>query len=640
MSSGGNFGKFSYPGVVAYESFSITDVSGITPSRGVLEMYPQYGIPDVNGDIVLTYNQYQITFPNCRLDSFSYQRNSGGKIVTVSFLDERWSWKYANITGRYNIRFPDNFVDPAHERDPQTLVSMCFDALGVQAYDVSQLPNDARPDIDWDHANPAEEMAKICDDLGCRIVPIRSTGVWTICVTGVGANLPETFPFNDAGDGIDPKEIPDFIKIVSAPVRFQMAVRLSPVAKDTDLAWVELDELSYSNNGRGPGTQYYVPPAWGFNQGMFGGFQSIDANRRTLADGTLKSPRELAVETIFKAFRIYDPQPYGKFTTQGSTPKTGQSSKTPKPNQASILVPGYGKVFRKQMILSNELVTSYTDPYGELHKRSAFVFGQFRGQKAQRPSNNYPFGTRIDAQVRNSLQISKEEQRSFNLQCNPIDSDRTIITFSDIMIYRPVPNSPGYNVADYPYQPARLWLMCAVQIRDLVTWQPVRNEYYYPLGGGGDRDFCLEVVKNDILPWYITSYPLKPDIYRYDQDLTVGKTTNNADEVERQSLYYAQQISQQFITQSTGSRTYYGLFPIDMDGAIQQVSYRLGKQGYDTIASVNTEHDFDIPPYAERRQRDGRRNIDQRLNLIKELMSQRGAMARGGISTGFTGFPE
>lgn len=69
-----------------------------------------------------------------------------------------------------------------------------------------------------------------------------------------------------------------------------------------------------------------------------------------------------------------------------------------------------------------------------------------------------------------------------------------------------------------------------------------------------------------------------------------------------------------------------------MDGSIQQVSYRIGKQGADTVVSKGTEHDFDLPPYAERRQRDGRRDIAGKLSLQAEI-TERAARLRGTFNT-------
>lgn len=633
-----NYGQFSYPGIGAYESFSLTDVSGISPTRIVVQFLPAFGLPDANGDIVLQYNSYKIVLPNCRLDSYEYRADSGGQVAQAVFLDERWKWKDAAITGNYNIRFPNNFVDPNHEIDPQTLVSMCFDALGIKSYDVSQLPNDDRPYIDWNYANPAQEAANICDKYGCRIVPIRSTGTWTVCVTGNGAALPDGYPYTDAGQGIDPKEIPDYIKIVSAPIRYQFAVRLEPAAVDVDLAIKKLNELSYCPR------PFDVSPFgmgnWAFDP------SNIPANRIRQPDGTLKSPQEFARESLFKTWRIYDPAPYGQFTTANAKKTRVSKPVWPSPNQASIVVPGYPtKVFRKQMILSNELVTSYTDPYGELHKRPAFMFGQYIGDQAGCISMNYPFGRRIDAQTKNYFEVSKEDRRSFNLNVHPVDSDRTTVTTSNVMVYRPVPysidvqqsakTSPSFDLQNtYPIDAARLWLMCAVQIRDLTNWQPIRNEFLYQVGDGTNQNFCHVEVKNDILPWYVMEYPnLQQDRDRFGKDLTPGTLTNNYDEVYRQSLYYAQQLAQYYVTQSTACRTYIGLFPIDMDGALQQVTYRGSSRGYDTIVSRNTEHNFDISDYAERRQRDGRHDIASRLMLVQELVSQRAALTVGGIDT-------
>src|SRR5262249_11766492 len=162
----------------------------------------------------------------------------------------------------------------------------------------------------------------------------------------------------------------------------------------------------------------------------------------------------------------------------------------------------------------------------ERHKLPAYVFGQFRSEKADDVngiSDNFPFGRRIDWQTQMSDETSIEDQSTFSLDPHPIDSDRTIINISKMMIYMPLPKDATETV---DYDTARLWLMCAVLIRDIDTWQPVRNEYYYPLGEGGNTDFCLEVIKNDIQPWYITEYPLEPDQFRFGQDLTLGETTD------------------------------------------------------------------------------------------------------------------
>ena len=81
---------------------------------------------------------------------------------------------------------------------------------------------------------------------------------------------------------------------------------------------------------------------------------------------------------------------------------------------------------------------------------------------------------------------------------------------------------------------AQLYLTCTVQVRDPHTWQPVRYEYLKQLGTGTNPDFCLQVIKNDIQPWYLS---------RYTSSGAWIRTTNNADEVQRQCRYYADALA-------------------------------------------------------------------------------------------------
>lgn len=213
-----NQGLFSYPGIQSFESIEGSDISGISPSVFVAKIFPQDEVPQADGDLVFSYNGNTITIWDAHIDRADYEQGSGGKTVIVRFLDSRWKWQAGReITGRYNIKLPNNYVDPRHEKTPQELAKLCFDAMGETSIDVTQLPNDARPDIDWVSMPAAEALARLCDELGCRIVPQRSTRQWAIVVVGEGADLPDNgWPYNDHGLGIDPKETPDYIRIVTA----------------------------------------------------------------------------------------------------------------------------------------------------------------------------------------------------------------------------------------------------------------------------------------------------------------------------------------------------------------------------------------------------------------------------------------
>lgn len=574
-------GLVTYPGIQAVEDFQITDTSGISPSVAIMTVYPQFGLPAAQGDIVLTYGGSRIVFANMIVDAASFQRNSGGQIVSVRFLDERWRWSFGEISGRYNIRLPNNVVDPDHEKSPRELADLCFDAIGVANYDTSALPDDARPDVDWDHANPAQELAKICDDLGCRIVPQRSTGQWTIVVTGEGADLPDDLPCQDAGNGIDPKETPDFIKIVTAPKKFQVALRLAPIGKDLDMSWRPISDLSFAPE---PGV---TESAFGFGR-EFDQMSNCSPQRIFQPDGTKISPQELALQSVFRAWRVFDPQ-----ADSGSGPP--------------LMIFGYSNspVGRKQLILSDELVQVWTDDRGAEHHRPAYIFGSYYGELAE--SVNYPAGTRIDYQGQ-VYKVDPEERASFSLSLDPADTDRSIVTTSKPMVFE---TADANGRACYTW--ATLFLTCAVQVRDADTWQAVRHEYLKQVGTGTDESFCLEVIKDDIQPWYITTY---------NADGSPRSLSHNQDEVDLQCRYYADALAKTFEIIQSSTRTYIGLFGIDLDGAIEQVSYRISKSGADTIASRGTEHDFDIPNYEERRQREGRRDIQKQIRFVQDKQSR------------------
>ncbi|WP_397570667.1 hypothetical protein [Schlesneria sp. T3-172] len=591
----GTQGTFSYPGIGAYESFQGTDISGIAPSVFTAQIHPEYGIPAPDGDIVLQYGDSVVTLRNMHVDRVDYDEGTGGKVATVRFLDERWKWAYYKIVGRYNIRLPNNFVDPAHEKTPRELATLCFQAMGVTRFDVSALPNLARPDVDWQWSRPAEELANLCDELGCRIVPRRSDGAWVVVQTGFGADLPDNgWPYNDHGSGIDPKETPDYIEIVTAPISYQCALELEPCGKDVNQAWKSLDQLSYVIDPHDYGYGFFRDP-W---------YQSgLSPDRIRQADGSEISPRELGVQTLHRCFRINE------------TP-ANVARRTTEEGEKEFYLPGYdGFVTRKQLLPFNELVETYTDPYGAEHRRAALMFGEWWGELGENNGNHAP-GTRLDYQE--STIYAPEERASFTVSVDPIDTDRTIITTSKPMLHYMNPRafSDGFR-DEYVFSAARMFLVCTVNVRHKVTWQPIRYSMRKHIGSGNNPDFCLTIVKNDIQPWWITDYDA------FGVPLHASTPRNNELEVRRQCEYYLEAYAQTFQTVASESKVYYGLYPIDMDGAIAQVTYRISPSGADTIISRGTEHNFDIPSYEQRRQRDGRMNAAEKQKLLAEIQDRK-----------------
>ena len=606
-------GRFSYPGIEQWEDVDFTDISGISPAMCTVNVYPQEGYPLADGDIVFTYGSNSITIKNCHLDSARFVRNVGGQLVQVSMMDERWRWKFGTISGRYNFknvkaydaafisRTSVGFVDPRHEKKPRELASLLIEAMGYadSDWDLTRLPNDARPEVNWTEANPAQELLHLADQFGLRIVPVRSTGRWALVVMGEGNNLPTDLPCTpDVSQGFDPADIPDWIRIVTAPTLYEARLGLSPVARDIDGIWKTYDHLSYSPI---PGS---LDPFVGTDKQ----FIAISDQRQLQQDGSLVSPRELAVQTVFKNF-VLRRSPAG-FSNQ------------------NFVIPGLSDpVTADRIILSDKLVRPWVDPNDQsVHERPAFVEGTF-WTTIKGTTGNWPLGARLD---RPSLQYASPSQVddivSVSLSINE-DSRWSMVTLSDHVTKSIKSGAPSGD--DTVTSVPDLYLHCTCQIRDSDTWAVNRYSVARWIGKGSPKGFADDtgavvwsIIKDDIQPYY-------RGVYATDGTLT--STIDNTTQVSTECNYYIDALVKTLESLTHETRTFIGLWPIDLDGKIQQVSYKINKSGCDTIASLNTEHDYEIPPYDARRQRDGRKNPENRQAVTRELVDQ---LLKAGLVTG------
>ena len=595
--SNGTIATITFGGMpVSFESFSIVDSSGVTPASGMLVFDPQNGIPPRIGDLAIYFNsQLTVTYKTCMIDSIDFESGSGGQVAMARLVDERWFWSKYTITGWYNRVLPDGTIDPNHQKNPQQLATLCFQAIGVQAFDVSLLPNSNFPEVKWDYTRADKALEQLVTLLGCRIVPMRSLQLWKIWPNGQGQPLPDGYPYQDPGIGLYPKVIPDFIKIVSAPWRYQVFLPLQAVGKEIDLSWQPVNNLSYVKPSGS------AEDGYGLGSGKFDGFLSLAARkvptpagtlnsgnvRFFVADGTKTSPMELAASSVWRSWNVDLSQIPGS-TTNSNGEYTAQLPGFPYP------------VTARQLNLSNSLVQSWTDYLGALHERPAFVCGSFWGTKADKANNNnYPPGTRIDPQAP-IAGVGLDEGVSFSMSLDAFDMTRSIISTSQAMV--------RYN-GNSKYGSAILQLCCAVQIRDPDTWQPIREEFTFPTGNGPNTNTYDTVLRDDIQPWTITKYnPLLP------RNNPPTYTTNYAF-VQQMAQYYAQAKMAEYQIVETAKRTYIGIFPIDMDGLTVQITYQINNtSGHSTLASQGTEHSYYTPAFDQRRAELARQSIGDTMD--------------------------
>ncbi len=259
-------GVVTYPGLATFTKAEYVLSQGISPGKCTIEL-PQELVGDLEptGDLTIQYADQSITLPNCLLDSAHIDQSEKGYIARVTILDRRWLWKFGYISGHYNLRMPggananEGFnsqaaapdgdstnIRPGTEQAPQDLATLCLQAMGEQNYDVSALPNDSRPEIDWSWTNPAEALQSICEGLGCRVVYWLADDSVHIVAIGEGQSLPDNGLQTFISQGVDPPNTPSSIKLVGGPWVYQGFIPLLAVGIDTDGSIVDIDDLSYT----------------------------------------------------------------------------------------------------------------------------------------------------------------------------------------------------------------------------------------------------------------------------------------------------------------------------------------------------------------------------------------------------------
>jgi hypothetical protein len=269
-----------FPGLEQVIRWSFTLSHGITPGVCQVDVAPQFGVPDEVGTLQLLFGAVRLEFPECVVDCATVRRSPAGMVVSLVLLDRRWKWSHGEISGRYNLRTRTGDLDPDTEKTPQELARLLLDALGESGAAVEELPNLARPEVDWDAASPAGELAALCESLGCRVVLGLDNRV-ALRRTGWGAPLPQLDAQRTVSIGIDPPARPDSLKLLAGPTRFQTQFRLQAVGEDRDGTIRPIDELAYT-------------PAGGWGAEPFSHFPNISA-----ADD-----RARALETVFRWYRI------------------------------------------------------------------------------------------------------------------------------------------------------------------------------------------------------------------------------------------------------------------------------------------------------------------------------------------------
>ncbi|MFN3151380.1 hypothetical protein [Bremerella sp.] len=273
---------FHYPGITDYLSASYTLSHGTQPGKVHVRCPIGAASPAPQGTVRFSdpTTGVVVQLPDCRVDSAHIELSSRGQqIIRFEIVDQRWRWRLGKISGKYNLRTEDAAqIVPGTERSPRELAQLCLAAMNVKQADLSRMPNDARPFIDWDIASPAAALAALAETVGCTVV-LKTNGRVAVQPVGQGKALPINGYLLQADSSYDPPELPLGIELVAGPTRYQVDFELEAVGEDIDGEIKPIDELSYK-----------PPQGWAFETAW--------------TDNVDPRYRELSQQSIFKMYRI------------------------------------------------------------------------------------------------------------------------------------------------------------------------------------------------------------------------------------------------------------------------------------------------------------------------------------------------
>lgn len=530
-----------FPGIVNAIGGTFAFTQGETPSRCVLDIAPQQNPPALIGTLTIVYGSTTITFEDCRAVEASYVRNSSGRIVSLHIEDWRWRWRGGYISGRYNRRDANGKIVSRTQKTPRELAELCLREMGQTKYDVSELPNDTRPAVDWDGDNPAQMLAALCDSLGCRISPTYGNGV-RIVRLGQGAELPRgpNVGLTDLNETLDPPETLDGLLLIGGVAEFQNDLLLEAVALEPSGEYVPLDSASYK-------------PAAGWKMAGNGSFAGI-------ADEKLQ---ELAQASVYRCWRPVVART--GLHIAGYTDQTGEKIKR-----------------LDQLVLYNRQCEQAVQ-LGEKKFLPAWLYGSFKPRKA---AGNLIGRNTVDLPQPIVNPTDAVAKAMIYRDGFSIDTEKNIITTT-----YPLTRYDNNRQAE----PAILRLRVAVSIRrekedSLIRFQRER-EYRSPTS---TRTKPKIIRRDDIqvrsIPTYVgTNYAIKSIAY-------------NDTELNKESDYYLDLEEATWRNAQPSEATYAHIIPMELDGAIRAVVWRWGGGSYgSTRVSRNNEPEYFVTPYAERR---------------------------------------
>lgn len=285
---------------------------------------------------------------------------------------------------------------------------------------------------------------------------------------------------------------------------------------------------------------------------------------------------DLARQSVFRCYRIKNVSAYLK--------------------KPPLTIPAYGPIKRRQQIVLQQTKTQMLVPQARLNggvvKGGAVVQGAgiildtYDGYSRDQKAVVYGSISKLIGTVlwdgSNDLNTAETDRVFVNFTIDPVHQ---LVIFDDY-VYKATPAGGANSLVAFP----ELVLETGCYIEDAETGQVARFTQSDALGGPAPVEWSVrEDLQLGVVGTYTTAHAL------------TGYTFVDEADAKARSRYYLDGMKRKYQLPVGETRQYVGVWPIDPDGLIQQVSLSVGSAGPTTVASTNTEHSSVIPTYPTRR---------------------------------------
>jgi hypothetical protein len=165
------------------------------------------------------------------------------------------------------------------------------------------------------------------------------------------------------------------------------------------------------------------------------------------------------------------------------------------------------------------------------------------------------------------------------------------VIFEEPVYQNTHPSAGGSSGHEVVIGPAELVLRAACRVRDPETLALVRHTRTRTLGGASSA--ATRYLRHDAI--VLTHRPT------YSSGYSLVDVATNVDEVNAQADSILDAAEQEYETRTPETIRYAGLLPIDLDGAIERISFHVGPEGAFTVASRHDEPASVAVPHKVRR---------------------------------------